>query len=527
MSPDGSKNPEFTTLRRVFGCSLFIVLMSLLQWACTVSHAQVVDGRRFLAVDTSLHGRLEHMNLVMGQAENPQKIFEQFEDPWEKEHNLQYGFFGGVIRDHEGKYRAYYKVSIPDKGIATAVAVSEDGIHWRKPALNIAPDLVDHPKSNLLTIQPHPAMEKGKWYGGTHAFYDENALPESRYKLAWRSGRELYVATSSDGFNFVTHGLAVGYKADTNHSYFFDSMREEYVMYGRVRGNYWDMYQEIDRRGVSLHRSESWESTPWPDESTGQIIIDPMDIWDYDNPIQPDIYTPNVQEYHGQYIGLPTVFFRDERRVPAERPDRITGPMYPLFMYSRDGVNFTFPDKQHPVVPLDSFKRQASYPERSSDEPEVGQINTASTLIETDEQLLVYFLHRDDTHYESTGDEERSLYVAFMRKDGFASLRSQEGHIGEWLTPAFTVPGSAKGLQVNAQVRGTLNVEILDALSGEPVDGFTMDESVSFTGDETDGSMEWETGDISDLAGQNIQLRFQLNDGEIFSFKWGIRNRQK
>ncbi|MEX2600118.1 MAG: hypothetical protein WD355_00640 [Balneolaceae bacterium] len=475
--------------------------------------------RRYLAVDTSLHAGLENMELVMGQARDPRKIFTQFEDEWEAENRLRYGFFGSVIRDHEGKFRAYYKVGSGEGGVATAVALSLDGIHWYKPKLNIAPKLIDHPKSNLIYIEPHPAMDEG-WYGGTHAFYDENAPAESRYKLAWRIGRELYVATSSDGYHFETQGRAVVYKADTNHSYFFDSLRDEYVIYGRVRGNYWDTHREIDRRGVSLHRSDRWDATPWPEETTGQIILDPMDIWDYDRHVKPDLYAPNIQVYHEQYIGLPTTFFRDDRRVPAERPDRITGPIYPIFMHSRDGIDWTFPDKDHSVIELESFKRRSSYPDRSSDEREVGQINAASNLIETDDQLLIYFLHRDDTHYEAVGDEERALYVVFMRKDGFASLRSQNGQTGIWLTPVLTLPDSAAHLRVNANVKGSLKAEVLDASTGEPVDGFTVEESRPFRGDNTAARMSWKTGKMSELANQNIQLRFYLNDGEIYSFNW-------
>jgi len=358
-------NQRLTTLDRkklTFVLLLFLLVVVLLMTlSLPYFQADRIDPveiePRFLAVDSSLHAGLENMELGMGQADEIRQIFTEFEEEWERNNNLRPGFVGSVIRDHEGRFRMYYELRQEDQHSVTAVALSEDGLNWTKPDLNQFAETADHPAANLIRIEPHSGMYEGQQYDGAHVFYDENAPPESRYKLAWHRQREMYVATSSDGFHFETQGMAWEYKADTNHSVFFDSLRQEYVMYGRVRGGeFWQTSPQTDRRGVVLHRSESWSDTPWPDETTGQIILDPMEIWDYDNPVKPDIYAPNIQEYHGQYIGLPPIFFRDDRRVPVKRPDRTTGPIYPVFMYSKNGVNWTFPDKDHPVIDLSGFE---------------------------------------------------------------------------------------------------------------------------------------------------------------------------
>ncbi len=39
-----------------------------------------------------------------------------------------------------------------------------------------------------------------------------------------------------------------------------------------------------------------------------QVLIDPIDI--FGDGGWTDVYTPNVQVYHGQYIGMPAVYFR-------------------------------------------------------------------------------------------------------------------------------------------------------------------------------------------------------------------------
>jgi len=150
----------------------------------------------------------------------------------------------------------------------------------------------------------------------------------------------------------------------------------------------------------------------------------------------------------------------------------------------------------------------------------VGQIYPASSLLEADEHLLIYFLYRDDTHYESGEDEKRAVYVALMRKDGFASLQARDGRTGEWLTPVLTVPETATGLQINAKVEGELRVEVLDASSGEPIEGFTAEECVPIHGDHTGVLAGWESGQVREIANRDVQLRFHLGEGQIFSFSW-------
>ncbi len=194
----------------------------------------------YLACDRSLHKRLENLSLVIGQARHQCVIWRQFDEPWEEEHGLRLGSMGSVIRDHQGRYRMYYELMVSNEKRATAVAFSDDGVHWTKPGLNLAPAIVDDPASNLIRVDPPPdeigrGLLDGKWYRGAHAFYDPHAVsPQQRYKLMWREGHDMYVASSEDGLHFVTHGRAVQYFADTTASCFFDPLRDEYVIYGRV-----------------------------------------------------------------------------------------------------------------------------------------------------------------------------------------------------------------------------------------------------------------------------------------------------
>jgi hypothetical protein len=389
--------------------------------------------------------------------------------------------------------------------------------------LNLAPALVDHPASNLINIEPHPGMRDGKWYRSGPVFFDDHAPRESRYKLSWRVYDDIYVATSADGLNFVTHGKAIKHKADTQHSAFYDPFKGEYVIYGRKRGD-WET-GDTDRRGVPRHSSKNWTDLPWT--SIGHVVIDPMDVWDYTQRVRPEVYAPAIQIYHGQYIGLPSIFFIDHERKPVPRPDRKgTGPFYPMVMHSHDGIRWTFPHLSHPIIDIEPHERVSTYEQATFKGKEVGMVCSASNFIEDGDRLLIYYTVREENHYEPCPPNRRSLHVAFMRVDGFASIRTQGDAPGEWITAALSVPEEAEALRVNADVSGTLRVEVLDALTDRPVHGLSLSDSAAFAGDNTSHTMEWNGGSFKDLAGKAVKLRFVVEDGSIYSFSFNATSKR-
>lgn len=114
-----------------------------------------------------------------------------------------------------------------------------------------------------------------------------------------------------------------------------------------------------------------------------------------------------------------------------------------------------------------------------------------------------------------------SIGLAFLRRDGFASMEA--GARGGTLT---TRPVTFNGthLFVNAQVPdGTLRAEVLDE-SGQPIEPFTLANSVPFTGDSTLQPMAWNgTSDVTALGGKPVRFRFELADGSLFAF-WVSRD---
>ncbi len=521
-----------TPMRKTFCCSFLAVL---LVWPIALAAAEppapvLVDvQRRYLAADRSLHDRLENLTLVMGQARRQRVLWRQFDETWEKEHGLALGSMGSVIRDHEGRYRMYYELMLSNEKRVTAVAFSDDGVHWTKPKLNLARHIVDDPASNLIRLDPPEetvgrGLLNGKWYRGAYAFYDgQAASSKRRYKLLWRDGHDMCVASSEDGLHFQTHGRAVDYYADTTASYFFDSLRGEYVIYGRVwldRAGRRTIQQRLGadgkppvRRGVVLHRSPQWHVVPWPKETVKQVLIDPMDVFQGGG--WTDIYTPNVQIYHGQYIGLPAVYFRR----PLNDLSNTAGPIYPLFMHSVDGRTWDFPDKQHSIIDLQPHRLG------ENDEDEVGMLFPAANFLEAEDHLKVYYGARGYQHHDQGDRSDVTYNLAVMRKDGFASLQATGDQRGIWVTDKLTIGRTATALRVNADVTGSLQVAVLDAETRKPVPGFGLEDSVAFRGDAIDQIIAWKSGaGVKELAGKPIRLRIHLTNADLYSFQFTSKN---
>jgi len=530
--------------------------------------AQANDlGYRYLAIDQTLHGQLIDSQMVLGQTTNAQKMT-IVNEPWKVANDVRARPITSVFVDHNGAFRMYYAVSGGGNS-ATAMALSNDGINWTLPALNGDPALFNHPDANVINLPHHTAMGSNG-YGGATVFLDPSAPASQRYKLVWTTANSTYGAVSEDGINFSNSNLLFTHRNEHVVSAFYDVAKGEYAMYGRIRGDTsWNLHGgtivDDQRRGAAGHFTSGNFMSSWT--NVGVTVLDPEDIWDYtdgwtpgnnatNTGIRPDFYNPGIFQYHGQYIGLPSTYYRDAERVSHQRPDRYfgTGPQYPTLMHGHDGVNFTLADESlvdahpffdpsvnlrinpHPDSPFTDPNLASGHPDAANwtpwthdDQgiPELGQIHAAPGYLQvTPEKMLFYHFQRPDTHYlgwggdtSPGGDSEHNQWVSELRTDGFASIKANQGEVGEWRTTNVEVPELARGLLVNADVAGSLKVEVLDS-NGNVITNLSLDDSVAFTGDSVSELMKWSAGQFEQVAGQTVQLRFVVEDGEIYSFSF-------
>lgn len=214
-----------------------------------------------------------------------------------------------------------------------------------------------------------------------------------------------------------------------------------------------------------------------------------------------DSPTANIQyffviPYGGYYVGFPTV--HDE------------GGLFRIQLaFSTDGIKWHRPSRKAwlDVGPKGSF--------------DYGMVlGPADPIIGEREMWFPYGgfpIHHDskETNWES------AIGLATMRLDGFAAWEAV-GQAGELVTQPFKCNGDR--LFVNADSHsGSMRVEVLDE-RGAPIRGFEAKScqpvSVDTLADKNSGWIQWKTQpNLSQLAGQQIQLRFVLQNAQLYSFR--------
>lgn len=294
------------------------------------------------------------------------------------------GWLGPVlgVADRGGKVRLYYNDRTGE--YRTLMIESADLRSWSEP---IRVQVTDNPSE-------HPRRR-----GVINVFYHDG------WKGYISGHGSMHLLTSDDGVTFRHVGKAFDWKMDTQYSCRHDGKR--YVMYGRVRGNRagaggWE--GGVDRRGISMHTSPRWAGGAWK----SKVLADPADYFDYTKPQKPDFYTPHILP---DGTGFTAVFWRDERRVPDRRPQRITGEVYSIRTRVRDG-RFEIISTD-PVIPRRFHLRKSAYPRPTSSKREIGQLHVYPAIVKRNGGRYVFYFYRDDTHYEAREDgrHETSVYL--------------------------------------------------------------------------------------------------------------------
>jgi hypothetical protein len=105
-----------------------------------------------------------------------------------------------------------------------------------------------------------------------------------------------------------------------------------------------------------------------------------------------------------------------------------------------------------------------------------------------------------------------------LRLDGFASVNAPFLG-GTMTTKPFTFAGRELEINYATSAGGILRVEVQDG-EGRPISGFTLDDCKPIYGDEIARVVEWSGGDLGSLAGKPVQVRFVMEDADLFSIKF-------
>ena len=458
----------------------------------------------------------------------PQEIALIHDEPWE---GTGCGYYS-IFKDGE-LFRMYYKamhIEVSDGELNTEAhprftcyAESDDGIHWRKPALNLHEYLGS--KANNITITSDQLGELEIDAAHPAIFKDPNpkAPADAQYKAVLRSRglNGLCVLKSADGLSWSpfieTPILRLKGAFDSQNLAFWDPTIERYRAYWRT-----------SPEGV-INDTE-WKPKGNRAVRTGQS--DNLEDWDqvedlsYGSSPSQQMYTNGVQSYHRAphiLFGFPMRYIERENRGPMQSlPDpenrelrASSNPRYghalseSLLMTSRDGVHFKRWDT--------AFLRPG--PERPGTW-HYGAHNLAWGIVETRSDLpgaaneLSIYASEDYWHGKGSAVRRYTL-----RLDGFVSA-SANWNGGTLLTKPLTFDGDQLELNFATSAAGHIRIQLQD-IEGNPLPGFTFADCPYYFGDSVSKHVSWiNAPDLGSLAGKTIRLNIELKDADIFSFRF-------
>jgi len=409
--------------------------------------------------------------------------------PWEGYVVLQPGT---VVYDEQNErfqmwYNAQPSREKPDAGHNLCYATSTDGVRWEKPELG----LVEFEGSTANNIQ----LRDVSW---THCVLKDAADVDSgrRYKLLWwpEDGSGIYAAVSPDGEQWDPLGegpiIPRRMTGDT-----CSLMRDP------VSGQYW-LYHKTRTPSRPIRMISRMESEDFLHWSPSRRILAPDEL----DPPDTQFYGLSAFPYGSQYLGLLWVYHTYPGTVDVQ------------VVSSRDGLSWdrTAGRKlfMH-LVPTNEYHGGAF---------DSVQIYPSSVPVEKDGQLLFYYCGLSVPHNTLAVDQEGRIGLATLRRDGICSLDATSP--GSVLTRPFTWSGNR--LLINAATaspapgsgddgHGSVTAQIENE-HGETIPGLSTAECTPFVGDEMDAIVDWDGhSDLSGLKGRTVQLRFEIEDANLYS----------
>ncbi|MBL9215313.1 MAG: hypothetical protein JNG83_07550 [Opitutaceae bacterium] len=413
-------------------------------------------------------------------------------------------FSDGVWYDpRERRFKMWYLATAPagtvaaqpEGGLVTGYATSRDGIRWEKPALDVVPG------TNI--VQPQPRDSGLVWLdreaadpARRHVMLRVARAPENNY---WSA----QVHFSADGIHWSDAAASSGglpWLGDRS-SLFYNPFRRVWVYSLRnsirhdpalvgVRARHY-----LEQRDVAAGLAE-WARRPW----VGADRLDPR------HPrfpgFTPQLYNLDAVAYESLLLGLFSVLEgpenEDSARLKIHKRNEI------LVGYSRDGYHWSRPDRR-PFIGVDERDGAWNW----------GNVQSAGggCLVVGDRLYFYYSGRRWDS---GPGRGEGSTGLAFLRRDGFASMDAVAAD-GALTTRPVMFGGAHLFVNV-APAGGELRVEVLGP-DGRPLPGFAAADCRPVRRDGTREPVRWRGArDLSSLRGQPVRFRFHLSGGGLYAF---------
>ena len=359
------------------------------------------------------------------------------------------------IVTYKEMYRGKYKVKNREMGVC--YAISNDGIQWKKPALDVV-DFNGSKGNNILVRGPH----------GVGLFYDKHETESSKQFKMFFTENEVMMSVmfSPDGihWNNLTACPEIQARGDTHNNAFWDPKLKKYIGITRL----W-----TDQRVVG--RTESTDFIHWT--KAEEVLRGNK---------KNQTYAMTVFPYANLYLGLIMIFNTEEDRVHCE------------LAWSPDTYEW------HRISPGTAFIPNSE----KKDEYDWGCIFAAATPIFLQNETRIYYGASNGPH---TGWRDGFFCLATLRPDGFAGYEPvSKDKAGIVITKPVLCTSKHLCLSADAN-NGSIQVQIFNK----------NQKSNLISADVTDEQVVWESGnDLSEYIGKYIQLQFHLNEATLYAFSF-------
>lgn len=426
-----------------------------------------------------------------------------------------------IVKDDKG-YKMYYQPWY-EGGFAPCVCVieSEDGLHWRRPHLDIFKEL--ELKENNVVID--------RVKDGMFVFYDTNPAcpPDEKYKaigpakMIHPDGEEktsLCCYFSSDGYHFtLSHPMTSYGTFDSLNTAMWDG--EKYVCFFRSFHNLPDTpsdkqltMREIYHFGGKIVNAAT--------RDIRVMYSDDFRTWSlpelikFDDGLDYPLYTNNIEVYKRApiFIGFPVRYCErpewtanieqmasyEIKKAATERIEARTGRVSTdcIFMCSHDGKTW---HRYNEAFLTPGYEDEHNWI--------YGDCYLAYSMIDSGREY--YNLYTIDRHFSFGYSRPLNRYE--IRKDGFACVVAG-GDERVVTTKPLIFDGDTLHLNFETSAYGYIYVSVLDEngniiSNGESVEVFgnTIDRRVVFG----------EDFDLGSLAGKPVTLKFRMRDAKIYS----------
>lgn len=463
-------------------------------YTITASASLVKDGeiinvgsdRQLLIDDYVINEEESTASLILNAPAKKENVF-----TFNKSYEASDAVYHNIVKMPDGTYRMYYKATSNIRRIC--YIESKDGLIWTRP--NLTTNRYNGSASNIVT-------NDGLSPDNLFVFYDTKPGVAENRRLKgvygqWAYGLFFEYSTNGDGKDFqfwpnestlmTTPTATQGAFFDTLNTVYWDNAKNTYVAF--VRGfhegdnyNLTTYYVQNNPSKITrdIRVSYSKDGASWT--IPVPIVYDSGEDWQmYANAIAPYYRASQI------YIGLPTRY---------QYPKGSSLPKTDIFlMSSRDFLNWNRTEKPY-MTP--NQVEGATWDYGNSGYPCVGFIQTGTDTMST------YMKEKN-----SSGTPV--LYRYELRVDGFRMAHGDTAG-KEFNTKFMTFTGDELEVNYKVSANGKMRVTLVNEY------GITI-QSDWMTGDDIGAKVKF-NGDLSSFEGQNVYLKFELYDADLYSFKF-------